>query len=108
MTPIIKLRTAAFTDYTVYSIVTVIPKEGLAGHHSLRSPFSLLLVKSDGPNNFWLRQLKIVGVGVNIGTSVGATFGPSVGPTLLGSQNCRSRVSQNTPISSDRGAHLPN
>ncbi len=31
-----------------------------------RSPFSLLLDKSVGPNNFWLRQFEIVGVGVTI------------------------------------------
>ncbi len=30
---------------------------------SWRSPFSLLLAKSVGPNNFWLRQFKIVDVG---------------------------------------------
>ena len=56
----------------------------------MRSPFSLLLVKCVGPNNFCLRQLKIVGVGATIGPSVGAIFGPFVGPTFLGSQNCQS------------------
>ncbi len=54
----------------------------------VRSPFSLLLGKSVGPNSFWLRQFKIVGVGVTIGPSVGGTFGPFVEPTVLGSQNC--------------------
>ena len=47
-----------------------------------RSPFSLLLAKSFGPNIFWLQQFKIVGGGATIGTSVGATFGASVGPTV--------------------------
>ena len=53
----------------------------------MRSPFSLLSGKSVGPNNFWLRQFEIVGVGVTIGPFVEATFGPFVGPTLLGSQH---------------------
>ncbi len=41
---------------------------------SPRSPFSLLLGKSVGTNNFWLRQFKIVGVGATIGSSVGASL----------------------------------
>ncbi len=54
---------------------------------TLRSPFSLLLGKRVGPDNFWLRQFKFVGVGATIGLSVGATFGPFVGATFLGSSN---------------------
>ncbi len=40
----------------------------LFGTLNWRSPFSLLLAKSVGPNNFWLRQFKIVGVGATIGS----------------------------------------
>ncbi len=36
----------------------------------MRRPLSLLLGKSVGPDNFWLRQFKIVGVGATIGSSV--------------------------------------
>ncbi len=55
----------------------------LERHIFARSPFSLLLAKSVGPNNFWLQQYEIVGVGATMGPSVGANFGPFVGHTLL-------------------------
>ena len=48
-----------------------------------RSPFSLLLAKGVGPNNCWLRQFKIVGVGATIGPFVGATFGTFARPPTV-------------------------
>ncbi len=66
-----------------------------------RSPFSLLLVKSVGPNNFWLRQFKmlvfqllfallleqlvahLLDLHFSAPKTVGVTFGPVVGPRLL-------------------------
>ena len=44
----------------------------------LEKPFFSFIGQKCWPNNFWLRQFKIVGVGVTNynGSSVGATFGP--------------------------------
>ena len=61
-------------------------------NHNGRSPFSLLLGKSVGPNNFWFRQFEIVGVGVTIGPFVRAMFG-KIHPdtnifTMSGAKNC--------------------
>ncbi len=59
-----------------------------------RSPFSLLSGKSVGPNNFWLRQFEIVGVGVTIGPRKWAESAP----------NRRAKIHPNTDIFTMSGA----